>query len=268
MKNIRYFLIYISLLVVLQMLYFSIYNIPIYKIYCELNNYYLNSQNLYDQINYKYYIYLELKNSSYDNHFIKSENSIDSRTLVSGATKYINDDISEPYLREEVSKNAEGYNTENIIYNIDRYYSFRGQTNTSGYNTENTISLLSLKGETNLYIVVFKAATTNVNLVEFITLQNSMYIAPSETYLVFFRIYNPTDYIIKGISIYFISPNTVSVYVLKIQCFCFDELLLYGFESVDLPILFYISSEIISLNLKIVAYVQIHITYLFILNNF
>ena len=95
-----------------------------------------------------------------------------------------------------------------------------------------------------------------------------MYIAPSETYLVFFRIYNPTDYIIKGISIYFISPNTVSVYILKIQCFCFDELLLYGFESVDLPILFYISSEIISLNLKIIAYIQIHITYLFILNNF
>ena len=64
MKNIRYSLIYISLLVVLQMLYFSIYNIPIYKIYCELNNYYLNSQNLYDQINYKYYIYVELNNCS------------------------------------------------------------------------------------------------------------------------------------------------------------------------------------------------------------
>lgn len=264
MKNIRYFLIYISLLVVLQMLYFSIYNIPIYKIYCELNNYYLNSQNLYDQINYKYYIYVELKNNSYDTYVSSMDNtsytSNASRTLVSGAVKYINDGIHEQSLTSQIEK------TDNIIYNIDRYYSFRGQS-----NTENKISLLgidSLKGETNLYIVVFKAATTNVNLVEFITLQNSMYIAPSETYLVFFRIYNPTDYIIKGISIYFISPNTVSVYVLKIQCFCFDELLLYGFESVDLPILFYISSEIISLNLKIVAYVQIHITYLFILNNF
>lgn len=258
MKNIRYFLIYISLLVVLQMLYFSIYNIPIYKIYCELNNYYLNSQNLYDQINYKYYIYVELNNSSYDTY----SNSIDtcSKTLVSEAAGYLNEEVSYLSLERNI------YEESNLIYNIDRYYSFRGQS-----NAENNISLLSidtLKGETNLYVVVFKAATTNVNLVEFITLQNSMYIAPSETYLVFFRIYNPTDYIIKGISIYFISPNTVSVYVLKIQCFCFDELLLYGFESVDLPILFYISSEIISLNLKIVAYVQIHITYLFILNNF
>ena len=275
MKNIRYFLIYISLLVVLQMLYFSIYNIPIYKIYCELNNYYLNSQNLYDQINYKYYIYVELKNNSYDTYRDNIDNASaynacvtssggGSRTLVSGAAKYINDDVYESYFRGDVTSQIK--NTDNVIYNIDRYYSFRGQS-----NTENKISLLhidSLKGETNLYIVVFKAATTNVNLVEFITLQNSMYIAPSETYLVFFRIYNPTDYIIKGISIYFISPNTVSVYVLKIQCFCFDELLLYWFESVDLPILFYISSEIISLNLKIVAYVQIHITYLFILNNF
>lgn len=266
MKNIRYFLIYISLLVVLQMLYFSIYNIPIYKIYCELNNYYLNSQNLYDQINYKYYIYVELNNSSYDtseNSTFITLKSSGSRTLVNEAAKYINEEIS--YLN--IERNIEEEN--NFIYSIDRYYSFRGQGNAS--NAMNNISLLnidSLKGETNLYIVVFKAATTNVNLVEFITLQNSMYIAPSETYLVFFRIYNPTDYIIKGISIYFISPNTVSVYILKIQCFCFDELLLYGFESVDLPILFYISSEIISLNLKIVAYVQIHITYLFILNNF
>ena len=254
MKNIRYFLIYISLLVVLQMLYFSIYNIPIYKIYCELNNYYLNSQNLYDQINYKYYIYVELNNSSYDT--CGDSAGVNSRTLVNEAAKYINEEV---LVRDIEEGNS-------LIYNIDRYYSFRGQS-----NTENKISLLgidSLKGETNLYIVVFKAATTNVNLVEFITLQNSMYIAPSETYLVFFRIYNPTDYIIKGISIYFISPNTVSVFILKIQCFCFDELLLYGFESVDLPILFYISSEIISLNLKIVAYVQIHITYLFILNNF
>jgi len=253
MKNIRYFLIYISLLVVLQMLYFSIYNIPIYKIYCELNNYYLNSQNLYDQINYKYYIYLELFSNSYESSIFNN----DSKTLIGEATKYLDDNINSL----DILKNS-----EDVIYNIDKNYSFRGLT-----SAENKISLLSvdsLKGETNLYIVVFKAATTNVNLVEFITLQNSMYIAPSETYLVFFRIYNPTDYIIKGISIYFISPNTVSVYVLKIQCFCFDELLLYGFESVDLPILFYISSEIISLNLKIIAYVQIHITYLFILNNF
>lgn len=253
MKNIRYFLIYISLLVVLQMLYFSIYNIPIYKIYCELNNYYLNSQNLYDQINYKYYIYLELFSNSYESSIFNN----DSKTLIGGATKYLDDNMNSLDILKK---------SEDVIYNIDKNYSFRGLT-----SAENKISLLSvdsLKGETNLYIVVFKAATTNVNLVEFITLQNSMYIAPSETYLVFFRIYNPTDYIIKGISIYFISPNTVSVYVLKIQCFCFDELLLYGFESVDLPILFYISSEIISLNLKIIAYVQIHITYLFILNNF
>ena len=165
---------------------------------------------------------------------------------------------------------------ENLIYNIDKYYyltSYSYGEDSIGNKIrkifkESDISDLSDNQGSNLYVVIFKAATTNVNLIEFITLQNSMYIAPSETYLVFFRIYNPTDYIIKGISIYFISPNTVSVYILKIQCFCFDELLLYGFESVDLPILFYISSEIISLNLKIIAYIQIHITYLFILNNF
>lgn len=266
MKNIRYFLIYISLLVVLQMLYFSIYNIPIYKIYCELNNYYLNSQNLYDQINYKHYIYVELNNCSSLNVF----SDYFGQTMISEITSYLSGVSSEISPIEK--PNTVLFNKD-LIYNIDKYYSVTSGSN-SDYNISNKIrkvfkeSDISDNQGSNLYVVVFKAATTNVNLIEFITLQNSMYIAPSETYLVFFRIYNPTDYIIKGISIYFISPNTVSVYILKIQCFCFDELLLYGFESVDLPILFYISSEIISLNLKIIAYIQIHITYLFILNNF
>ena len=262
MKNIRYFLIYISLLVVLQMLYFSIYNIPIYKIYCDLNNYYLNSQNLYDQINYKYYIYVELTNCS----SFKVFSDFFGQTLINEAASYISSETSHVEVSNPVT---------NLVYNIDRYISDNAGEHTVGNKIGNLFKESSMKSSiqsdihgSNLYVVVFKAATTNVNLIEFITLQSSMYIAPSETYLVFFRIYNPTDYIIKGISIYFISPNTVSVYILKIQCFCFDELLLYEFESVDLPILFYISSEIISLNLKIIAYIQIHITYLFILNNF
>ncbi|MND21316.1 Cytochrome c oxidase assembly protein CtaG [compost metagenome] len=235
MQNIRYLLIYVSILIVLQMLYFSIYNIPIYKIYCELNNYYLNSQNLYNQINYKFYIYTELETNIYKN-----------KILVSEVNKY----LEENRCNIDINKNS-------LIYNIEKYY--------KQVEVEKRILKNS---EINLYVVIFKATTTNVNLVEFVTLQSNIYIAPSETYLVFFRIYNPTDYIIKGISIYFISPNTVSVYLLKIQCFCFDELLLYKFESVDLPILFYISSEIIVLNLKIIAYIQIHITYLFILSGF
>jgi len=259
MKNIRYFLIYISILVVLQMLYFSIYNIPIYKIYCDLNNYYLNSQNLYDQINYKYYIYVELINCS----SFKIFTNVLGQTLVNEAASYIFSETSHVESLNPVT---------NLVYNIDRYVSDNVSVHAAGNKIQNIFKESTLKSfdihGSNLYVVVFKAATTNVNLIEFITLQSSMYIAPSETYLVFFRIYNPTDYIIKGISIYFISPNTVSVYILKIQCFCFDELLLYEFESVDLPILFYISSEIISLNLKIIAYIQIHITYLFILNNF
>jgi len=62
--------------------------------------------------------------------------------------------------------------------------------------------------------------------------------------LSFFRLYNPTNYIIKGITIYLLSPFEINLYLYKIQCFCFDELLLYSFESIELPILFYIDSSI------------------------
>ena len=107
MKNIRYYLIYISLLVVLQMLYFSIYNIPIYKIYCDLNNYYLNSQNLYDQINYKYYIYVELINCS----SFKIFSDFLGQTLVNEHSSYIFSDTSHVEISNPVI---------NIIYKIGR----------------------------------------------------------------------------------------------------------------------------------------------------
>ena len=74
---------------------------------------------------------------------------------------------------------------------------------------------------------------------------------------------------IKGISIYIINPNDISAYIFKVQCFCFDEIIIYSFESVDLPILFYISSNINNYsNLSSIFFFQIQITYLFILNSF
>ena len=120
-----------------------------------------------------------------------------------------------------------------------------------------------------IYIIYFNTSITNTNLIEFLSLQNYIYVFPSETYLAFFRLYNPTNYMIKGITIYLLSPFEMNLYLYKIQCFCFDEILIFPFESVELPILFYIDSNINNyLNQDSFLFVQIQILYLFILNSY
>jgi len=51
-----------------------------------------------------------------------------------------------------------------------------------------------------------------------------------ETALAFYKVYNRSDKPIAGIAIYQVSPEEVSVYFNKIQCFCFENQLLYPQE--------------------------------------
>jgi cytochrome c oxidase assembly protein subunit 11 len=65
-----------------------------------------------------------------------------------------------------------------------------------------------------------------------------------ETALAFYKVYNRSDKPIAGIAVYQVFPEEVSLYFHKIQCFCFENQLLYPQESVDLPILFYLDPAI------------------------
>ena len=56
--SIRFWFFYIIVIIIFQMFFFTIYNIPIYKIYCELNNYYLNDIIIYNKHNLKYLLYV------------------------------------------------------------------------------------------------------------------------------------------------------------------------------------------------------------------
>ncbi len=227
----KFFYIYVCIIFLLQIFFISIYNIPIFKIYCDLKNYYiinnnnnfLNKNILYNNLNISnYYI------SIYNNNFLYNE-------------KIINNIISYNfyYLNNFYYINKFFYIFHNISYNYNLY--------------------------TITYVVYFYSSITNINLIEFVNLQNNLFIYPGETYLVFFRCYNPINFITKGISIYFINPNNINIYIIKIQCFCFDELIIYPFETIDLPILFYISSDIIFNNICPII-INIQIIYLFILN--
>lgn len=91
--------------------------------------------------------------------------------------------------------------------------------------------------------VRFQTATTN-NLLEFLSLQNSIFVITDETHLIFCRMYNHANFYISGISIYFVYPSDYLIFFNKIQCFCFEEILLFPFETVDLPVVFYISGDI------------------------
>ena len=65
-----------------------------------------------------------------------------------------------------------------------------------------------------------------------------------ETALSFYKVYNRADRPIAGIAIYQLYPEEASLYFNKIQCFCFENQLLYPNESLELPLLFYIDPSI------------------------
>jgi cytochrome c oxidase assembly protein subunit 11 len=65
-----------------------------------------------------------------------------------------------------------------------------------------------------------------------------------ETALSFYKVFNRADRPIAGIAIYQIFPEEAALYFNKIQCFCFENQLLYPNESLDMPLLFYLDPAI------------------------
>jgi cytochrome c oxidase assembly protein Cox11 len=111
--------------------------------------------------------------------------------------------------------------------------------------------------------VLFQTSTSNFNFIEFCTLQKYIYVIPNETHLIFFRMYNSVGVDITGISIYLIYPTDYLVYFNKIQCFCFEELLLYPYESIDLPVIFFVSNDILN-NVDFFYSNKLYLSYLFL----
>lgn len=262
MFSIKFWFFYITIIVIFQMFFFTIYNIPIYKIYCELNNYYSNDFLINDKYNMKYVLYNSLNEYGYlynINNF-----NINSLLKIDNSNNLILNYIT---LLSSMFYNLNNFYFYNIYY-IFNIYDLSSSFFINNFFINNNIANNESDFTNFFYVIYFNTSITSINLVEFISLQNNIYVVPGETYLVFFRLYNPTDFFIKGISIYFISPSEINAYLFKIQCFCFDELMLYPFESIDLPILFYISSDVVITNIEFFFFFQIQIIYLFILNTF
>jgi cytochrome c oxidase assembly protein subunit 11 len=96
----------------------------------------------------------------------------------------------------------------------------------------------------NIYLVYFDTLINRKNLVDFEILQNKLYVGPGETTLAFFRVINKTENYLNGFSLYVVNPHEYTPFINKIQCFCYEELMIYPEESIDLPVLFYLDPEI------------------------
>lgn len=68
---------------------------------------------------------------------------------------------------------------------------------------------------------------------------------PGDTALTFFIANNTSSNAISGVSTYHVSPAKVGIYFNKIQCFCFEEQRLKPYESIEMPVLFFLDSDFI-----------------------
>jgi cytochrome c oxidase assembly protein subunit 11 len=89
-------------------------------------------------------------------------------------------------------------------------------------------------------ILIFSSGFT------FEPLQNYICIQVDEPVIVFFKLSNFSDEIRRFISLYDVVPFYLYPYLKKIQCFCFDEILVKPSEVLILPLFFVLDSSFIN----------------------
>lgn len=212
-----YFFFFLIIILIIDELSFILYNISLYQIFCGSN-------------------FIKI----YESFFklpIASLNNIDLVHLE-------NIQIDNMFYQLKFNITEISYLEENkLISNID-------QTTYLNTNSNNLLLDLEKNGAntTNIYLVHFDTLTTQKNKISFEILQNKIYICPGESTLAFFRITNLTNETIQAFSIYVVSPTEFTPFINKLQCFCYEELLLYPNETVDLPVLFRLENDVTRLD--------------------
>jgi len=95
-------------------------------------------------------------------------------------------------------------------------------------------------------VVHFDAFIESKNVL-FIPLQSKLFVVPEEPMLAFFRLENNSTEPLYLTSVYSVFPNEVIPHVIKLQCFCYENVFLQPGESINLPVLFSISEELLDL---------------------
>lgn len=95
----------------------------------------------------------------------------------------------------------------------------------------------------DFFLVELYSHVVGHNGVFFKPLQQEIVSLYDDSTLVFFRLYNSSSRSVHGVTTYTLFPYTITPFLNKIQCFCFEELSLKPCESLDLPVLFYIERD-------------------------
>jgi hypothetical protein len=140
------------------------------------------------------------------------------------------------------------------LFYIDHVIGFENAENESLYQSvslHNDKDLFSFSLNEDAHINKFykiKMEATNVkkNLLSFYPLQTYIYTIPGESTLIFYRLENLTDLSMHSLSVYVTSPAEAVAYIKKLQCFCYEELMISPKCIIDLPILFSVDEEILN----------------------
>lgn len=212
---------FLVLLVLVNLFFYSFVTIALYKLICNESD----------------YLGVLLKSSEYakiSNVFYASDSKIGLSLLGNAWSVY---ELSEgyPLIRCNGASLYSYYNA--LLFEI-RYIAF----------FLDHCLLQSTSGDLNLLFLNFFIRASNLNWINSISLQKTIILNLNESGLFFFRIYNPSHLPVKLVTLYMIYPNNITLYVNKIQCFCFNVIFLYPLELIDLPVLIYINPFFFSNN--------------------
>ena len=76
-------------------------------------------------------------------------------------------------------------------------------------------------------------------------LQNDLNVLVGEAALSFYQAHNLANEKTIGVATYNVTPAKAGLYFNKIQCFCFEEQILYENQTIDMPVFFYIDPDLL-----------------------
>jgi cytochrome c oxidase assembly protein subunit 11 len=76
-------------------------------------------------------------------------------------------------------------------------------------------------------------------------LQIELEVHPGQTGLAFYEVHNQSSNSVVGIATYNVTPEKAGIYFNKIDCFCFEEQTVKAGATIDMPVQFFISPEIV-----------------------
>jgi hypothetical protein len=100
----------------------------------------------------------------------------------------------------------------------------------------------------HIYCIYFDTKVVGNTNIYFYILQHKLFVIPGETSLCFFRLCNNNAYSVQSVTIYTISPFELIPFINKIQCFCFEQMNIHPYDTIELPVLFALSPNVIFLN--------------------